>query len=149
MEGSVLRVSDGDGLEIRFRVRGTRRVRLAYMDAPELNQPWGAEARDALSGLVGGVGGRVEVKALERDRHGRLIAEVRARREAALQLLDAAEEHYFRLLRESNKDRGDSCPAAVASGSRIEPVDFFAWSGAAEATCVRCCSGTAVRMSGV
>ena len=26
----------------------------------------------------GGVGGRVEVKALERDRHGRLIAEVRA-----------------------------------------------------------------------
>lgn len=78
VEGRVLRVSDGDGLEIRFRFRGTRRVRLAYVDAPELNQPWGAEARDSLSGLVGGVGGRVEVKALDRDRHGRLIVEVRA-----------------------------------------------------------------------
>ena len=78
VEGRVRRISDGDGLEIQFFFRGTRRVRLAYVDAPELNQPWGAEARDALSGLVGGVGGRVEVKAVDRDRHGRLIAEVRA-----------------------------------------------------------------------
>lgn len=77
VEGRVLRVNDGDGLEIQFPFRGTRRVRLAYVDAPELNQPWGAEARDTLSGLVGGVGGRVEVKALERDPHGRLIAGVR------------------------------------------------------------------------
>ena len=49
VEGRLLRVSDGDGLEIRLRFRGTRRVRLAYVDAPELDQPWGAEAQDALS----------------------------------------------------------------------------------------------------
>ena len=78
VEGRVLRVGDGDGLEIRFRFRGTRRVRLAYVDAPELDQLWGAEAQDALSRLVGGVGGRVEVKAVGRDRHGRLVVEVRA-----------------------------------------------------------------------
>ena len=78
VEGCMLRVGDGDGLEVRFRFRGTRRVRLAYVDAPELNQPWSVEAQDARSRLVGGVGGRVEVKALRRDRFGRLVAEVRA-----------------------------------------------------------------------
>ena len=59
VEGRVRRISDGDGLEFQFPSRGTRRVRLAYVDAPEFDLPWGAEARDALSRLVGGVGGRV------------------------------------------------------------------------------------------
>ena len=39
MEGRVLRIGDGDGLEVRFPFRGTRRVRLAYIDAPDLDQP--------------------------------------------------------------------------------------------------------------
>ena len=63
VEGRVLRVSDGDGLEIRFPFRGTRRLRLPYIDPPELDQqPWGAEARDALSRLVCDAGWSVEVE---------------------------------------------------------------------------------------
>ena len=53
VEDRVLRI--GDGLEIRFPFCGARRVGLAYIDAPEFDQPWGAEAQDALSRLVGGV----------------------------------------------------------------------------------------------
>ena len=78
VEGRVTRVSDGDGLEIRFPFRGTHRVRLAYVDAPELNQPWGTEARGALERLVGGIGRQVAVRVLRRDHYGRLIAEVQS-----------------------------------------------------------------------
>ena len=39
MEGRVVRISDGNRLEIQFLFRGTRRMWLAYVGAPELNQP--------------------------------------------------------------------------------------------------------------
>lgn len=47
LTGQVTRVVDGDSLELD--VRGTRyRIELADIDAPEINQPWGAVAADEL-----------------------------------------------------------------------------------------------------
>ncbi|MCS6986398.1 MAG: thermonuclease family protein [Sphingomonadaceae bacterium] len=70
---TVLRVKDGDSLVVeRVRERRVSEIRLWAIDAPELDQPWGIEARTGLRRLVGGR--RVEVEAVDRDRWGRVVA---------------------------------------------------------------------------
>ena len=51
-EAVVLRVSDGASMLVRT-TRGKRiKIRLYGIAAPEVNQPWGAEAKDALRQLL-------------------------------------------------------------------------------------------------
>jgi micrococcal nuclease len=74
-EGKVFRVKDGDSLMVfRPDVKRTSEIRLAGIDAPELAQPWGVQARTALRRLADGKPVRVEVT--DRDRYGRLVARV-------------------------------------------------------------------------
>lgn len=68
--GLVETVSDGDTLRI-WRGGEQARCRLAGIDAPEREQPWGPEARDLLRSLV--LGREVWVAADSRDHYGRLI----------------------------------------------------------------------------
>jgi endonuclease YncB( thermonuclease family) len=68
LSGAVARVVDGDTVE----VKGVGRVRLHGIDAPELAQPYGAEAKGYLEMLIGG--GRVELRRTDRDRYGRVVA---------------------------------------------------------------------------
>ena len=52
----------------------TLRIRLADIDTPELDQPWGEEAKAALSGWVQGERGRTDI--VHTDRYGRPVATV-------------------------------------------------------------------------
>lgn len=71
----VLRVKDGDSMIVReTRTDRVHEVRLSGIDAPELGQPWGIQARTALRRLVAGREVRVEV--VDRDRYGRMVARV-------------------------------------------------------------------------
>jgi endonuclease YncB( thermonuclease family) len=75
IEGQVVRVKDGDSL-VLFRpdVKRTSEIRLAGIDAPELAQPWGLQARSALRRKVDRRAIRVQVT--DRDRYGRLVGRV-------------------------------------------------------------------------
>lgn len=69
-EAQVQRVVDGDTVVLQVgnvRYRG----RLHGIDAPESNQPWGAEATALLRDLLGS--GPVTVEVPDIDRYGRLI----------------------------------------------------------------------------
>ena len=75
LEGRVV-VNDGDSITL-----GAERIRLRGIDAPEFKQvcnrqgadyPCGRQARDALTGLIGGR--PVACAGWERDRYGRLLA---------------------------------------------------------------------------
>lgn len=80
----VLKVFDGDGF--LARIHNLRRdsshevaIRLGFIDAPEMGQPGGREARDFLVSLIGGKS--VELVVLLKmdtggivDRHGRIVA---------------------------------------------------------------------------
>lgn len=68
---TVARVTDGDTVVLT----DGRRIRLYGIDAPEMHQPQGTEARAFLARLVGGKEVSVTVRA--RDLYGRTVAELR------------------------------------------------------------------------
>jgi endonuclease YncB( thermonuclease family) len=73
LEASVTRVVDGDSLWLAPADGGAPlEVRLLDIDAPEICQPWGPEARDALQDLV--LNKPVQARLGGHDTHGRTLA---------------------------------------------------------------------------
>lgn len=73
--GRVSRVGDGDTLQLLLAEDGPEiRVRLYGLDAPELDQPQGREARDFLARLV--LDQEVRVEKQEVDQYGRVVGRV-------------------------------------------------------------------------
>ena len=71
----VVSVGDGDTLRVRQGNQLTT-LRLACIDAPETAQrPWGQQSANRLNQLLP-LGQAVRVRAVERDRYGRTVAEL-------------------------------------------------------------------------
>lgn len=70
--GKVVRVLDGDTLDVELFTGSVVRVRLAGVDAPEKKQPFGKEAAEYTRQFT--CTGQVGVYNVEQDRYGRLIA---------------------------------------------------------------------------
>ncbi len=94
-EGVVVAVNDGDTLVVRSGGRNLR-VRLAEVDAPELHQPYGYQARELLSRLVLERTVRLEVVTV--DQYDRLVAHVRTEdgRDVGEELLRAGLAWWYR-----------------------------------------------------
>ncbi len=72
LQGTVVRVTDGDSLWLEPSSPGAAlELRLQDIDAPEICQPWGPEARRALQDLV--LNKAVSVRVSGRDTHGRTL----------------------------------------------------------------------------
>ncbi len=71
---TVVSVGDGDTLRIQGQ-SGPVTIRVACIDAPETSQAFGPEASLRLRQLLS-TGQRVEVRAIERDRYDRTVAEI-------------------------------------------------------------------------
>jgi endonuclease YncB( thermonuclease family) len=74
LEGLVIRVADGDTLDLLDDEKGTVRVRLLGIDAPEGGQPYGKVARQVFLDRV--IQHRVKVLVQTRDRYGRSVGKV-------------------------------------------------------------------------
>ena len=72
----VRRVIDGDTIEVEDDSGIRTRIRLRNVNAPELGQPGGQEAKDALTAKL--LGQRVSLKVYARDKYGRTIAVISA-----------------------------------------------------------------------
>lgn len=72
----VVGVHDGDTMTVLTDTNVQIKVRLANIDCPELGQPWGNRAKQALSDLV--FNRMVEILPKQKDRYGRTIADVTA-----------------------------------------------------------------------
>ena len=72
--GKVVRVLDGDTAEVLDSTNTLHRIRLAGIDAPEKDQPFGAKSKKALLDLVGGK--VVDVESSKVDRYGRQIGKL-------------------------------------------------------------------------
>ena len=69
----VVTVHEGDHLTIRYDGR-SETIYLKDIDCPELKQPYGKQAKQAIVAYVGNRD--VVVRALKRDRHGLVTAEI-------------------------------------------------------------------------
>lgn len=74
LNGTVIAVQDGDTITVLVGGNTQHRVRLAGIDAPEKGQPFGQQAKESLSALVGGRA--VEVHWHKHDRYGRVVGKV-------------------------------------------------------------------------
>lgn len=72
--GKVIGVSDGDTIDVLTSANEKIRLRLSAVDCPETGQPFGANAKKFVSERVGGR--MVRVVETDRDRYGRIVAEV-------------------------------------------------------------------------
>jgi micrococcal nuclease len=75
LSGVVQRVIDGDSFYLDRAGQPPLPVRISNIDAPEICQAWGAEAKDALEALV--LNQTVTLRTSSRDRQGRTWARVR------------------------------------------------------------------------
>jgi endonuclease YncB( thermonuclease family) len=73
LEGRVTAVTDGDSIKVELD-SGPIEVRMHSIDAPERDQPGGAEAREALTRRLGNTA--VALEPVEQDQYGRMIAVV-------------------------------------------------------------------------
>ena len=70
----VIGISDGDTCDVLTADRKTIRLRWNAIDAPETGQPFGNNAKQWVSDRIGGK--MVRVVELDRDRYGRIVAEI-------------------------------------------------------------------------
>lgn len=71
LSGRVVKVADGDTFSLRAGDGTLVRVRLAEIDAPEQDQPYGRRSRQALAALVSGENVRIVVQ--DTDSYGRTV----------------------------------------------------------------------------
>ena len=83
---TVIAVHDGDTLRVRDGTGREQTVRLAVIDAPEIAQPFGAQARDAVHALAQGRLVRLEPRGY--DRYGRTLAVVWVQQDGPSELTD-------------------------------------------------------------
>lgn len=76
LSGKVVKIADGDTLSIMDDRKRVHKVRLAGIDAPERDQPFGVKSRENLNRLV--AGHKVEVDWHKRDRYRRVVGKIYA-----------------------------------------------------------------------
>ncbi|BBP43526.1 thermonuclease family protein [Thiosulfativibrio zosterae] len=77
LTGKVISVTDGDTIKLLVKEGDHQtqvKIRLAEIDAPEKNQPWGQKSKQALSDLIFGKIITAEVQTT--DRYGRRVADL-------------------------------------------------------------------------
>jgi len=74
LEGTVVKVADGDAITVLDSDKVQHRVRVAGIDAPEKGQPFGNASRKRLVNLVARKEVRVEFD--KHDRYGRIVGKV-------------------------------------------------------------------------
>ena len=74
IHGRVVGVTDGDTIKVLVAEKQLLRIRLAFCDAPEKKQAFGARAKQAMSDLA--FGKDIELRPHAIDRYGRTVAQV-------------------------------------------------------------------------
>lgn len=72
--GRVVGVADGDTITVLDSTNQQHKIRLAGIDAPEKNQPWGQASKQSMSDQV--FDRQVIVETGKRDRYGREVGKV-------------------------------------------------------------------------
>ena len=116
--GRVSSVSDGDTLYVTDSDGLKHKIRLAYIDAPELQQAYGTRSHQNLKRAADGE--NVNVTVFELDRYGREVAQVRMDGEDLnlMQIRDGAAWHYNAYAAKKQKKTDYAAYAAAQENAR-------------------------------
>ncbi|HGM0375439.1 TPA: thermonuclease family protein [Neisseria gonorrhoeae] len=111
--GTVSKVYDGDTLHVIDGDGAKHKIRMAYIDAPEMKQAYGTRSRDNLRAAA--EGRKVSVRVFETDRYQREVAQVSAGKTDLnlMQVQDGAARHYKSYAKEQ-QDKADFADYADA-----------------------------------
>lgn len=110
---TVVKISDGDTLHVRDQDGRKHKLRLAYIDAPELQQAGGQDSRAALQNMLGGQA--VQVVVFGRDRYQRELAQVmRGQEDAGLQQIKLGQAWHYVSYARRDQNPTDFTAYAVA-----------------------------------
>ncbi|WP_269532438.1 thermonuclease family protein [Chitinimonas sp. BJYL2] len=118
----VSRVFDGDTVEIILTNGETQRVRLAWVDAPEHDQPYGDAAKSTLTALLLGREVSVLPAGPQHDRYGRLLAQIaiQGRDAGEAQLQAGMAWHYVQYARKDQPGDAYTSYANAEAGARTQ-----------------------------
>lgn len=130
--GRIKRVADGDSIEL-WQAGRTIKIRLYGIDAPELNQDHGPEARDWLASRLWGKNARIET--MDIDQYGRVVALVFVDEALINQALVAAGQAWvyeryceIDLCRQMQKDQKEARREKLGLwGQKNAPVPPWRW----------------------
>ena len=74
--GTIERVVDGDTIVFLITGAKTQRVRLADIDTPELDQPWGLEAKAALKAWAENRRAEIRIGTADLSQHSGSMAKI-------------------------------------------------------------------------
>ena len=105
-QARIIAVPDGDSVRATDRHGQRHKIRLAYIDAPELQQAHGMAARDALRRLIDGQ--QVEVVVFDTDQYGREVAQIRLRgRDINLAQIEEGHAWHYVSIAKRRQDKAD------------------------------------------
>ena len=88
VQGCCVAITDGHTIKVLTASQQFIKFRLAFIDCPEMHQPFGYRAKQAMSSLL--FGRQVELNPYGVDRYGRLVAMVYVEdTDAGLEMLKA------------------------------------------------------------
>lgn len=104
--GTVSKVYDGDTLHVIDGDGAKHKIRMAYIDAPEMKQAYGTRSRDNLRAAA--EGRKVSVRVFDTDRYQREVAQVSVGKTDLnlMQVEDGAAWHYKSYAKEQ-QDKAD------------------------------------------
>ncbi|HIG0450962.1 TPA: thermonuclease family protein [Neisseria meningitidis] len=111
--GTVSKVYDGDTLHVIDGDGAKHKIRMAYIDAPEMKQAYGTHSRDNLRAAA--EGRKVSVRVFDTDRYQREVAQVSVGKTDLnlMQVEDGAAWHYKSYAKEQ-QDKADFADYADA-----------------------------------
>ena len=112
---SVPNVVDGDTLEV-FLGEKAKIVDLCGVDAPELDEPFGVEAREALHSLVRRDGGRIHIVRTGRGKDGATVAEAWFMSTSGEEEIHLNSEMLVMGMAIVDPDNVETCPNAIVYG---------------------------------
>lgn len=111
--GTVSKVYDGDTLHVIDGDGAKHKIRMAYIDAPEIKQAYGTRSRDNLRAAA--EGRKVSIRVFDTDRYQREVAQVSVGKTDLnlMQVQDGAAWHYKSYAKEQ-QDKADFADYADA-----------------------------------
>lgn len=124
LTGRVVKVTDGDTLTVLDDRQEQHKIRLAGIDAPESQQPWGQRSKVALIALVAGQ--TVTVDWRKRDRYGRIVGTViMGGTDAGLAQIQAGLAWWYRQYAHEQAPEERTRYAAAEAEARETPIGLW------------------------